>query len=401
MERRAGTRNLPAVSSQEVVAACRASMSRGYLSFVVSREPLRDQDRRTGDYDRHDEFGCEAPQEWPYECCGHWPSFLSWRSTSERLPWDRSRVLYMLTMTCALDKGLCPTCSQAILPGVIIEFAASLDRPAVLDLLGGLRGGRIEDDGSMSDTELLEEVATALRDLVGIRSGVGAKAGTLTQVLRQRLATVATTIGVAEPGASLDFKTDRELGWGIADWILREGQAVAESQERSVTDAIGRRFLGYHLADRRRQAEDILRIGELLTGKRLTYKERQLEVANVLAGEPPIRDLDPEDLTHEHQVGLWIGSSIDDVREFLSGISPDSPDPALELVTIATPPAADLLSAWLLFVATDEETEEGARIKASSSRTRAQWSRYARAVTAVSLAVYTYGGAQPAPLVND
>lgn len=282
-----------------------------------------------------------------------------------------------------------------------MEFVANLDRPAVLDLLGGLRGTRVEDDGSMSDAELLQEVATALRDLVGIRSGVGAKAGTLTQVLRQRLATVATTIGVAEPGGSLDFTTDRELSWAIADWILREGQAVAENQERAVTNAIGRRFLGYHLADRRRQAEDILRIGELHTGKRLTYKERQLVVANVLAGEPPIRGLDPEDLTHEHQVGLWIGSSIDDVREFLAGIIPDSPNPELELVTITTPPAADLLSAWLLFVATDEDSEDGARIKASSSRTRAQWSRYARAVAAVALAVYSYGGAQPLPLIDD
>ncbi len=277
---------------------------------------------------------------------------------------------------------------------MILEFVAGLKRPAIYDLLGGLQGGLAVDDGSWTDEDLLEHVAAALRDLLGAREG------TLTEVLRERLAFVATTTKATDPESALDLTTDRQLAWSLGEWLLNEGEAVAHGSsyaDPQVAEAIGRRFLSYGRVHRRRRVEDILRLNDLAAELQRTDRERQPLVDDVMAGRPPVEDPGNENADAAYLLGLWLGDSLCDARDaFIK-----DPDPKLQIVSIAAPAATDFLSAWLLSVATVERAGSGAQIRASSSRTRAQWTRVAQALSALSLTVYAYSKKEPRALTGD
>ncbi len=282
---------------------------------------------------------------------------------------------------------------SGILGLMILEFVAGLKRPAIYDLLGGLQGVAVFDDGSMTDADLLEHVASALRDLLG------AHEGTLTQVLRERLAFVATTIGVSDLDSALDLTTDCQLAWWVADWLFNEGEAVAQGcyyENPQVAEALGRRFLSYGQGHRRRHVEDILSLNELAAERPRTDKERQPLVEAVMAGRPPVEDPDYENAGSAYLLGLWLGESLCDARVVFK-----DRDPKLQVVSIAAPPATDFLAAWLLSVATIERAGSGGQIRASSSRTRAQWTRVAQALSAVSLTVRAYSKEEPRALTGS
>lgn len=246
----------------------------------------------------------------------------------------------------------------------------------------------------MTDEDLLRHVVATLRELVG------APEGALVQVLRERLVTVALAVGACPPATQLDLTDDQELLWWLAEWIFAEGEAVSQGSysHPQIAEALGRRFLGYSPPVRRRHVEDVLMLGELTATQPRTYKETQLLVDEILAGNPPVPsdDVDSENLGAAYLFGLWLSSCVHDAHQLLAS----NPDPTLRPVGIATPPTTDFLSTWLLSVATEERGEEEFRIRASSSRTRAHWTRVARALSALGLATYAYGDGQPEPLVS-
>jgi len=125
-------------------------------------------------------------------------------------------------------------------------------------------------------------------------------------------------------------------------------------------------------------------------------KERQPIVEDVMAGRPPVEEDDYESAGSAYLLGLWLGDSLHDAQAVF-----ENPDPKLQVVSIAAPAATDFLSAWLLSVATSERAGSEGQIRASSSRTRAQWTRVAQALSAVSLTVYAYSKEQPRTLTDS
>lgn len=263
-------------------------------------------------------------------------------------------------------------------------------------LLITLQEGRVQPGSDQRRGHLFDDIAASLRRLLD------ADEGALTQTMRGQLILLAgvldpAPLAVSYPGNStpLDLVSDAQLAWSISEWIFTAAENLLLTGDREVPEAMARRassrqtspMLDTRFSLQSSAASFNGRQESVVLGGPQRPREDRLKLLSAIQARPSEEPGDGMFL-RGYDWGRWVCRLLCEARPMFEARDANrSPF----IVVEAAQPAGDLLSAWLLTIATkDRGPDHPVPIRASSSRTRAQWTRTTRAIVAVSLTLWAY-----------